>query len=128
MITDLSINVAKNKIIHYQDFTQKIHGATIFSLLNLKRAFWQLNVRPTDRQFTVFCTHRGNLMYNKLPQGLTYASSSFQRFINHVLQNTDTFCFAYIDNIIIFSKNEFEHKIHLLKIANRLNSYGLTLN
>ena len=67
-------------------------------------------------------------MYNKLPQGLTYATSSFQRFINHVLQNTDTFCFAYIDDIIIFSKNELEHKKHLLEIANRLNFYGLTLN
>ena len=110
------------------DFTQHIHGAIIFSSLDLKSAFWQLDVRPTDRQFMAFCTHRGNFMYNKLPQGLTYASSSFQRFINHVLQNTDTFCFAYIDDIIIFSKNELEHKKHLLEIANRLNSYGLTLN
>ena len=110
------------------DFAQHIHGATIFSSLDLKSAFWQLDVRPTDRQFTAFCTHRGNFMYNKLPQGLTYASSSFQRFINHVLQNTDTFCFAYIDDIIIFSKNKLEHKKHLLEIANRLNSYGLTLN
>ena len=31
------------------DFTQQIHGATIFSSLDLKSAFWQLNVRPTDR-------------------------------------------------------------------------------
>ena len=66
-------------------------------------------------------------MYNKFPQGLTYESSSFQHFINHVLENTDTFCFAYIGDIIIFSKNELKHKKHLLEIANRLNSYGLTL-
>ena len=38
------------------DFTQHIHGATIFSSLDLKSAFWQLDVRPTDRQFTAFCT------------------------------------------------------------------------
>ena len=110
------------------DFTQQIHGATIFSPLDSKSAYWQLDVRPTDRQFTAFCTHRGNFMYNKLSQGLTYASSSFQPFINHILHNTDTFCFAYIDDISIFSKNELEHKTHLLEIANRLNSYGLTLN
>ena len=41
------------------DFTQHIHGATIFSSLDLKSAFWQLDVRPTDRQFTAFCIHRG---------------------------------------------------------------------
>ena len=99
------------------DFTQQIHGATIFSSLDLKSGFWELDVRPTDRQFTAFSTHRGNDLYNKLPQGWTYASSNFQRFINHVLQNTGTFCFAYIDDIIIFSKNELEHKKHLLEIA-----------
>ena len=110
------------------DLTQQIHGTTIFSSLDLKSAFWQLDVCPTDRQFTVFCTHCDNFMHNKLPQHLTFASSSFHHFINYVLHNTDTFCFAYIDDIIIFSKNKLKHKKHLLKIADRLNSYGLTLN
>ena len=109
-------------------FTQNIHGATVFSSLDLKSAFWQLDVRPKDRQFTGFCTHRGNFMYNKLAQGLTYASGSFQRFINHVLNSTEDFCFAYIDDIIVYSKNDHQHKQHLLQIAHRLNSYGLTLN
>ena len=130
MITNLSINVAKNKlsITKVNRFYSTNSWRNNFSSLDLKSVFWQLDVCPTDRQFTAFCTHLGNFICNKLPQGLTYASSSFQRFINHVLQNTDTFCFAYIDDIFIFSKNELEHKKHFLEIANRLNSYRLTLN
>ena len=41
---------------------------------------------------------------------------------------TGSFCFCYVDNILVFTKNEEPHKIHLHKIANRLNAYSLKLN
>ena len=111
-----------------QDFTSNVFGCIVFSCLDLKSAFWQLDVKPSDRKYTCFATHRGNFEFNKLPFGLTYASSSFQHFINHVLQHTETFCFAFIDDIFIFSPDMHTHKQHLLEIANRLNAFGLTLN
>ena len=111
-----------------QDFTAYVNGCTVFSCLDLKSAFWQLDVRATDRNYTAFCTHRGNFEFNKMPFGLTYASSSFQHFINNVLIGTDSYCFAFVDDIFIFSKTLNAHKRHLHDIANRLNAYGLTLN
>ena len=60
--------------------------------------------------------------------GLAYASSSFQHFINNVLIGTDSYCFAFVDDIFIFSKTLNAHKRHLHDIANRLNAHGLTLN
>ena len=111
-----------------QDFTAHVHGCTIFSCLDLKSAFWQLDVKPGSRKFTCFATHRGNFEFNKMPFGLTYASSSFQHFINHVLQGTEAYCFSFVDDIFIFSTDLSTHKHHLLDIANRLNAYGLTLN
>ena len=63
-----------------------------------------------------------------MPFGLTYASSSFQHFINNVLIGTDSYCFAFVDDIFIFSKTLNAHKRHLHDVANRLNAYGLTLN
>ena len=59
---------------------------------------------------------------------MRYASSSFQRFINQVLSGTSSFCFAYIDDLVIFSSDDRQHKQHLHEIATRLNLYGLTLN
>ena len=85
------------------------------SSLDLKNVFWQLDVRPSDRKYTAFSTNCGNFEYKKLPQGLTYASSSFQKFINHVMHGTDSFCFCYVDGILVFRKNEEQHKIHLHK-------------
>ena len=111
-----------------QDFTAYVNGCTVFSCLDLKSAFWQLDVRATDRKYTAFCTHRGNFEFNRMPFGLTYASSSFQHFINNVLIGTDSYCFAFVDDIFIFSKTLNAHKRHLHDIANRLNAYGLTLN
>ena len=111
-----------------QDFTANVHGCTIFSCLDLKSAFWQLDVKAGDRKYTCFSTHRGNFEFNKMPFGLTYASSSFQHFINHVLRGTESFCFSFIDDIFIFSQDLKQHKAHLLDIANRLDAYGLTLN
>ena len=63
-----------------------------------------------------------------MPFGLTYASSSFQQFINHVLQTTESFCFAFSDDLFIFSSDLSSHKRHLLEIAIRLNTHGLSLN
>ena len=60
-----------------QDFTANVHGCTIFSCLDLISAFWQLDVKPSDRKYTCFSTHCGNFEFNKMPFGLTYASSSF---------------------------------------------------
>ena len=73
-------------------------------------------------------TAYGNFELNKMPFILTYASSSLQYFINHVLRDTEACCFSFIDNIFIFSPDLSIHKHHLLDIANRLNEYGLTLN
>ena len=109
------------------DLTQKIRGATIFSSLDLK-CLLAIARQTSDRKYTVFCTSRGNFEYNRLPQGLTYASSSFQKFINHVMKGTESFCFCYIDDIIIFSQNEHQHKKHLHDVANRLAAYSLKLN
>ena len=63
-----------------------------------------------------------------MPFGLTYASSSFQHFINHILQGTEAYCFSFVDDIFIFSPDLSTHKHHVLDIVNRLNAYGLTLN
>ena len=71
---------------------------------------------------------RGTFEFNKTPFDLTYASSSFQHFINNVLADTESYCFAFVDDIFIFSRDMTSHKHHLHDIANRLSAYGLTLN
>ena len=61
---------------------------------------------------------------NRVPFGLAQASAYFQRLINEVLTDCK-FAMGYLDDIIIFSKNEEEHLQHLEEIFERLRKAGI---
>ncbi|GFV78754.1 retrovirus-related Pol polyprotein from transposon opus [Trichonephila clavipes] len=59
--------------------------------------------------------------------GLRNAPSTFQRFINEVLFGLE-FVFPYLDDILVASENEEQHKTHLKLVFDRLQKYGLRVN
>ena len=61
---------------------------------------------------------------------LVNALSSFQNFINDVLENNilDLFVTAYVDNILVFSKTFQEHKKHVKTVLTHLQAAGLQLD
>src|SRR6266480_4158191 len=59
---------------------------------------------------------------------LTNVSAIFQRLINHVLYNhLNEFIIAYLDNILIYSENEKDHKKHVKKVLKRFQEKKLYL-
>ncbi|GBO02626.1 Transposon Ty3-I Gag-Pol polyprotein [Araneus ventricosus] len=59
--------------------------------------------------------------------GLKNAPATFQRFIHEVLRGLDS-VFPYLDDILIASKSNQEHEIHLNLVLERLNTFGLRIN
>jgi len=59
--------------------------------------------------------------------GLRNAGQTFQRFIDEVTNGLD-FCYAYIDDILVFSKSEEDHKQHLRVLFGKLSDYGVIVN
>ncbi|GBO46061.1 Transposon Ty3-I Gag-Pol polyprotein [Araneus ventricosus] len=59
--------------------------------------------------------------------GLKNVPATFQRFIHEVLRGLD-FVFPYLDDILIASKSNQEHEIHLNLVLERLNTFGLRIN
>jgi hypothetical protein len=59
--------------------------------------------------------------------GLKNAGQTFQRLMDKVGAGLD-FVFIYLDDILVASKDEREHKVHLHLILERLREYGLVLN
>ena len=56
----------------------------------------------------------GLFEYLVMPFELCEVSSSFQSYINDILQDClDVFVTAYIDDILIFSKSKKEHQKHV---------------
>ena len=62
-----------------------------------------------------------------MPFGLAQAPAYFQQLISIVLQGCSDFAMAYLDDIIIFSKNEAEHPKHIEIIFQKLKEAGLKL-
>ncbi|GBM73446.1 Transposon Ty3-I Gag-Pol polyprotein [Araneus ventricosus] len=76
---------------------------------------------------TAIITPFGLYEFNVMSFGWKNAPSTFQRFIHEVLRGLD-FVFPYLDDILIASKSNKEHEIHLNLVLERLNTFGLRIN
>jgi len=94
--------------------------AKIFSKLDLRSAYNLIRIKEGDEYKIAFTCIFGNLEYTVIPFGLKNAPVVFQHFINDVLEDViGKFAYAYIDDIIIFSKNYNSHVKHVKEILTR---------
>ena len=101
----------------------------VFSVCDLRWGYWNVPMDPESIPYTAMTTPLGSYELLVLQFGLNAAVSSFQNMMQHILRPYLTvFCMVYIDDIIIFSKNEAEHMQHIKLILEAINKARLKIN
>jgi len=110
-----------------RDVTTRLGLSKIFSKIDLEKAYHQLTVAPEDVCKTAIITPFGLFEYLKMPFGLKNAAASFQRHMDNLFTNVSC-TVVYLDDILVGSKNEMEHKKDLETVFRILASNGLRIN
>ncbi|GBN56755.1 Transposon Ty3-G Gag-Pol polyprotein [Araneus ventricosus] len=117
----------KYPIPHIQDCMYVLNGKKVFSKIDLVRAYHQIPVHPPDIPKTAVITPFELFEFPFLNFGLCSAAQTFQRFINEILRGFD-YCVPYLDDILIASENQIEHKRHWEEIFTKFRKYGIVIN
>lgn len=105
----------------------RLYGSHWFTKLDVKDAFYQVEIHPDSRGITTFTTHLGLFRYRRLVLGLCSASEIFQRVMESVLAGLEG-VYIYIDDILIFGKDVEEHDYRLRMVLARLAEFEVELN
>ena len=106
-----------------------IAGAKLFTKLDLKEAYHQVQIKEGDEWKTAFRMQYGHYEYCVMPLGLSNAPATFQRLINNIMRDyLDNFIVTYLDNILVFSQNLKEHIQHVRKVLKKLDEWNLTIS
>ena len=84
----------------------QLSSATIYTKLDIRDAYYNLQIAAGDEWKTAFRIRYGVYEYCVIPFGLTNTPASFQRWMNVILSEyLDIFWVAYLDDILILSQN-----------------------
>ncbi|XP_060596962.1 uncharacterized protein K02A2.6-like [Ruditapes philippinarum] len=122
-----AIKTEKNVCPTVDDIILTLNGATVFSRLDLYKAFHQIELDEASRVMTTFQTHIGLFRYKRLHFGVSAAPIIFQNELRQALQGLKGIL-NIANDIVCFGKTQEEHDANLRALLQRLQDRNLTLN
>jgi hypothetical protein len=104
--------VPKIPIPNITELFDRMHGATIFSKMDLASGYQQMLVALASRKFTAFRTHNETYQWTVAPQGMAGMPGTWSRLMR-ILFGRFVFVAVYLDDICVFFKSMAEHLVYL---------------
>lgn len=109
------------------DLLDSFQGSTIFSTIDLRKGFHQLEIEETDKYKLGFITRNGVWEYNRVPFGVTNGPTFFSAVMQNILGDLK-YVKIYVDDISIASSNNEQHLEHIATVFKRLEVNNLKIN
>jgi len=84
-----------------EDLIDRVGHAKYLTKLDMTRGYWQVPLDDPSVPIPAFVTPFGHFQWRNMPFGLRNAPVTFSRLVSKLLLGLDTFCAAYLDDIII---------------------------
>ncbi|KAF9758216.1 Retrovirus-related Pol polyprotein from transposon, partial [Nosema granulosis] len=108
---------------------EQLQTARIFTTLDLKSGYHQVQVRKEDRDKTAFFTREGVYRWKCMPFGLINASFTFQRVMNRSFKELlYKNVMVYQDDIMVYSPSFEKHIEDLEMVLKIIKTIGFTVN
>nr|GEX65569.1 putative reverse transcriptase domain-containing protein [Tanacetum cinerariifolium] len=113
-------------LLRIDDLFDQLQRSSVYSKIDLRSGYHQLRVHEEDIPKTAFRTRYGHYEFQVMPFGLSNAPVVFLDLMNRVCKPyLDIFVIVFIDDILIYSKNNEEHEEHLKLISDLLKKEEL---
>ena len=106
---------------------ESLNGSGVFSKLDLRWGFHQIELDPESRDITAFATHDGIFRYKRLSFGVNAAPEKYQHIITQSMAGLQGVA-NIADDRIVHGRDTEEHDKNLHGVLQRLSEKQLTLN